>query len=118
MLLADGRPKPSSQHSPHHIVPGLGRTRFANLARVLLHRIGIRINDPDNGVWLPMYRKFTPHWSMPEAKGHIEYHTNGYERWIYNRIRIRTGEAFIRMELRTVASLMETNTLPDETKKT
>jgi len=117
MLVADGQPKPSSRHSPHHIVPGRGKTKNAYLARVYIHGFGIRINDPDNGVWLPMYKKYTPHWSMPEAKGHLEYHTEGYEAWVARRIQGRSGEAFIRMELQTIADLLRRNSLPDEAGK-
>lgn len=117
LLVADGRPKPSGQHSSHHIVPGIGKSREANLARVYMHLLGIQINDPDNGVWLPMYKKHTPHWTMPDAKGHLEYHTIGYENWVYNRIRVRSGEQFVRMELRKIADLLILNKLPEAARK-
>ncbi|WP_086933879.1 AHH domain-containing protein [Agarilytica rhodophyticola] len=117
MLIADGRPKPSSQHAPHHLAPGIGKTPNSYTLRVHLHFHGIRINDPDNGVWLPMYKKFTPHWSMPEAKGHLEYHTKGYEQWLARMIMIRTSEHLIRMQLRMVADLLTRNALPDEARR-
>lgn len=46
-------PKPSRNHTAHHIVPGKGKTQYAYRARVRIHLFGVRINDPDNGVWLP-----------------------------------------------------------------
>jgi len=50
-------PKPSANHTAHHIVPGKGKTKGAVRARIRLHLYGIRINDPGNGVWLPTYSK-------------------------------------------------------------
>lgn len=117
MLVADARPRPSAQHTAHHIVPGRGKTRFAYLARVHIHGYGIRINDPDNGVWLPTYKKHIPHWSMPKAKGHLEYHTEGYERWIELKLKGRRNEALIRMELQNIANMLERNDLPKEAER-
>lgn len=110
-------PKPSAQHTAHHIVPGKGKTRFAYRARVKLHTSGIRINDPDNGVWLPTKARHTPHWSMPQAKGHLQYHTLGYEQWIAARLETKFGELFIRQELRILARFLQENKLPPEARK-
>lgn len=117
MMRADGIPKPSSQHTAHHVIPGTGKTKNANLARVHMHRFGVRINDPDNGVYLPMYKKYTPHWSMPDSKGHLEYHTEGYEDWVRRKIQVKSGETFIRMELKLIGELLKINKLPDEARK-
>jgi len=117
LMAAEGKPRPSSQHTAHHIAPGKGKTKYANLARVHLHRFGIRINDPDNGVWLPTYKKYTPHWSMPESKGHLQYHTHGYENWIQRKVRSRRDERLIRMELNMIGALLKTNNLPEEARK-
>ncbi|WP_062060068.1 AHH domain-containing protein [Cellvibrio sp. OA-2007] len=107
-------PKPSPNHTAHHIVPGKGRTVHSARARSRIHLFGIRINDPDNGVWLPSASKYTPHWSMPEALGHKQYHTEGYEKWVSMRLRNQSSEAFIRQELRIVALILEQNKLPSE----
>lgn len=113
-MLANLDPKPGPNHTAHHIVPGKGKTRFANLARVHMHSYAIRINDPDNGVWLPTYKKHTPSWAMPESKGHLEYHTEKYEEWLSMKIRMKRSEVFIRTELTTVGKMLRTNTLPPE----
>lgn len=110
-------PKPSPDNTAHHIVPGKGKTKFANRARVRLHLFGIRINDPDNGVWLPMYARHTPHWSMPESKGHLQYHTHGYEKWVHKQIQSRSSEANIRQELKLVGTMLKQNNLPPEAGK-
>lgn len=107
-------PKPSPQHTAHHIVPGKGRTVHSARARSRIHLFGIRINDPDNGVWLPSASKYTPNWSMPEALGHKQYHTEGYEKWVSMRLRNQSSETFARQELRMIALLLEQNKLPPE----
>ena len=98
-MAAEGKPKPSPNHSAHHIVPGKGRINATYLARVHMHISGIRINDPDNGVWLPTSKKHTPHWSMPSALAHKQYHTKVYESTVSNRIRSKSTEQAIRREL-------------------
>jgi hypothetical protein len=105
-MRAVPNPKPSGQHTAHHIAPGKGRSKFAYRARVRLHTAGVRINDPDNGVWLPRKSSYTPHWSMSEALGHLQYHTNGYERWISDRLETKFGETFVRLELRIISQLL------------
>jgi hypothetical protein len=107
-------PKPSPNHTAHHIVPGKGRTVHAARARSRIHLFGIRINDPDNGVWLPSSSRFTPHWSMPDALGHKHYHTEGYEKWMSMRLRNQSSDVFIRQELRLIALILEQNKLPPE----
>ncbi len=110
-------PKPSKSHTAHHIVPGKGKTQYAYRARVRIHLFGVRINDPDNGVWLPSYAKHIPHWSMPESLGHLQYHTEGYERWVEKKLRNISGEEFIRMELRLLGLALQQNNLPPEARK-
>ena len=70
MMMAACRPKPSQRHSAHHIVAGKGWIKRTYQARVKMHLLGVRINDPDNGVWLPKTKKDLPLWSMPAALAH------------------------------------------------
>ncbi|MES2674570.1 MAG: AHH domain-containing protein [Pseudomonadota bacterium] len=107
-------PKPSAKHTAHHIAPGSGRTRDAYRARLRIHRFGVRVNDPDNGVWLPTYSKHTPHWSMPDAKGHLQYHTEGYESWILRKLQAKSSEVLIRQELRLIGQALQENNIPPE----
>lgn len=107
-------PKPSPFHTAHHITPGVGKTKDAYRARLRIHRYGIRINDPDNGAWLPNATKHTPHWSMPNAKGHNRYHTHGYESWLLRRLQSKSGEEFIRQELRLIGQQLQENNIPPE----
>lgn len=94
-MRADGRPKPAPNFTPHHIVQGKGRTDFAYRSRVILHSFDIRINDPDNGAWMPSHKKDKGHWAMPNAMAHSEIHTHNYEEWVFREIRyISNAENF------------------------
>ena len=113
-MKADGRPRPSLQHVAHHIVPGKGKTKTAALARLHIHRFGVRINDPDNGVWLVKNKMDTPHWSMPSAKSHLSIHTHNYETWVYNSVRITRSEQEARNKLCVLGKMLEYGTQPKQ----
>jgi hypothetical protein len=111
-LRADSRPKPSPKHTAHHIVPGKGKTPNAHLARVQLHLHGVRINDSDNGVWMLRNKDYAGHWSMPNAKTHLEIHTHNYEFWILTNIRAAANETMMRGSLRKIRGMLESGTQP------
>ncbi|MBU2987046.1 AHH domain-containing protein [Saccharophagus degradans] len=109
-MVAACKPRPSPNHSAHHIVPGKGKSRFAYLARVQIHINGVRINDPDNGVWLPSYKKHIPDWALPNSLSHLEYHTKIYEHKVWNRIRGHR-EKQLRFQLNILGKMLQENTL-------
>jgi A nuclease family of the HNH/ENDO VII superfamily with conserved AHH len=111
-LQADGRPKPSPKHTAHHIVAGKGKTESSANSRIELHLHNIRINDPDNGVWMLMNKKDKGHWSMPSANAHLEIHTHNYELWVYQRILSAFGEQEARAVLRQIAKLLHEGKQP------
>ncbi len=113
-MRMDGRPKPSSKHAPHHIVPGRGKTHFSNDVRVAMHLMEIRISDPDNGVWLVHYPKDAPHWSLPLAKAHLSIHTYNYERWIHDRLIGLPTDMIFRGMLFQIRSMLEEGNQPPE----
>ena len=83
-MRAEGVPKPSPEHTAHHIVPGKGKLPVVNnQTRMHLHIHGIRINDPANGVYLVCRNADTPHWSMPASRGHLTYHTQRSYSWVW-----------------------------------
>jgi hypothetical protein len=109
-MRAEGIPKPSSKHTAHHIVPGRGKDPVINgRTRLHLHRFGIGINDPANGVYLVHDDEFTPHWSMPLSRGHRKYHTKLYETWISNRIRALKDIDFIKTQLQIIGRILQQN---------
>lgn len=114
LLRADGRPKPSPKHTAHHIVPGKGKTNFAADARIELHLHNIRINDPDNGVWMLQYKEDKGHWSMPNAHSHKEIHTHNYEKWVFQKISAALDEPDARQILRNVGHLLHEGKQPPQ----
>lgn len=109
-MLLEGAVKPSSKHTAHHIVPGKGKLkRVTARTRLHLHKNGIRINDPANGVYLVSIHKDTPHWSMPNSWGHKRYHTEDYERWISQKIRPLQNVDFIKTQLQIIGRILQDN---------
>ncbi|MCO1334869.1 AHH domain-containing protein [Microbulbifer sp. OS29] len=113
-MRADGRPQPSNRHSPHHIVEGRGKHPRTADTRLNLHLYGIRINDPDNGVWLPRTKSDKGHWSMPSAPAHSEIHTFNYESWVSFLIGSIEDEFMIRAALLRIRSLLRDGKQPQK----
>ena len=112
LMIANGNPKPSPSLSAHHIVAGKGRVQATYQARVHMHVRGIRINDPDNGCWLPKTKKDTPHWTMPDALSHRQNHTKYYELGVSRVVISQRTESAIRSKLRYIAKLLQSNKFP------
>lgn len=109
-MRAEGVPKPSAKHTAHHIVPGKGKDPVINgRTRLHLHRYGIGINDPANGVYLLHKDEFTPHWSMPLSRGHKKYHTKLYEVWVMNRVRPLKNLDAIKTQLQIIGRILQQN---------
>jgi hypothetical protein len=111
-MRADGHPQPSTRHTPHHTVLGKGKHPQTVDTRLNLHLYGIRINDPDNGVWMPRTKKDKGHWSMPNAPAHSEIHTFNYETWVNSVVGHLEGEVAIRGALLRVRSLLRDGKQP------
>lgn len=105
-MRADGRAQPARNFTAHHLVPGVGKTERAAMARVTLHFYNVRINDPDNGVWLPRCKKDKGHWAMPNAPAHAEIHTHNYETWVAASISDVASENMLRARLLRLRTLL------------
>lgn len=108
-MRADGRPQPS-----HHIVQGKGKHPRTTDVRLNLHLYGIRINDPDNGAWMPKTKADRGHWSMPSAPAHAEIHTFNYETWISFLLGSLEGEEVIRAALVRIRCLLRDGKQPKQ----
>jgi hypothetical protein len=62
--------------SAHAIVSG--DMPEAKAARKILAKYKIRIDDPDNGVFLPRDKRYIPHDDLPNAVNHAKLHTAEY----------------------------------------
>ncbi|MBQ1782598.1 MAG: AHH domain-containing protein [Gammaproteobacteria bacterium] len=74
-MIAAGRKGPPNA-AAHHVVAW--DDKRANEARAILKQVGIDIDDEANGVFLPRWRRHTPHPTMPNAYAHLPVHTNVY----------------------------------------
>ncbi|WP_444995616.1 AHH domain-containing protein [Aliikangiella sp. IMCC44359] len=77
-LNASGYAKPAEEFEPHALISG--NHPQARAARIILARLGIRIDMPINGVWLPNFKRNVPHKIMPNAPAHRTVHTGQYYR--------------------------------------
>lgn len=111
-LQLAGRARPAPKFTAHHLIEGKGKLAITKSARLLLFRNDIRINDPDNGVWMPRTEEERGHWSMPNATPHSRIHTHNYERWIYGQIQYLRGEAEIRQKLSILRGHLKCGTQP------
>jgi hypothetical protein len=101
-LRAVGKAKPDERCDAHAIVSGAHK--HAALARAMLAKYKIRIDDPDNGCWLPRRSKDTPHWAFTNAIPHSRIHRYNYYRWAWEVVRTATSEPVMRFTLQRIAS--------------
>lgn len=97
-MAAVGDVEPDKYCRGHHIVMGVGKkepdlitndrrpTKNSLQARSKLHMLGIGINDPHNGVYLPANLAHVPHWRFPRALPHANIHTLAYEKMVVDYI--------------------------------
>ena len=107
-----GRPQPSPRFTAHHIVMGAGKTEDAARARVQLHFHGIGINDPDNGVWMPMTRADKGHWAYRRAAAHSQIHTKNYQRWVWANVQFMENEQAFRDTLNRIRTDLKNGMQP------
>lgn len=119
-MSAVGDIPPDNYCDCHHIVSGVGKTvidrktgerqrsQDAIEARATLHYLGLGINDPANGVYLPSDMRHVPHWRFPRALPHANLHTLAYDKMINQKIRVATNELTLRGKLRDIRDMLET----------
>ena len=109
-----GRAQPSPRFTAHHIVEGKGKLPITADVRLTLFLNDIRINDPDNGVWMPKDDNDAGHWAMPKATPHSRIHTHNYERWVHGQIEHLQSEREIRAKLQILRTHLKNGTQPPE----
>lgn len=110
-MRAEGVPKPTPYHTAHHICPGSGQYEQEKIfnARLHMHTMGIRINDPANGVYLLTKDSYTPHYTMPNSRGHLKYHTREYENLVSQRVINLQSSDLIKTNLQVVGRILQQN---------
>lgn len=113
-LRADGHPRPGAKWEAHHIVSG--QHPEALLARTTLADDGIkiRIDDPDNGCWMPKTKADARPTIYPNAIGHNRIHRDLYYHWLNNSLALMSTEGQVKAFLNTVrAQLLQGNIKPE-----
>lgn len=103
-------PRPSRCHA-HAIVAG--RHSLSAELRVVLAKLKIRIDDPDNGCWLPENTAATPLPKFPSAPPHSRIHRYNYYYWINGRLSPLRREGLMRTNLQLVARMLQTGDFPE-----
>lgn len=118
-MFAVGDLAPDDYCACHHIVEGAGKSiidrktgrreqsQDAIEARATLHYLGVGINDPSNGVYLPLNMKCVPHWCFPRALPHANIHTLAYEKMVNEKIQFIENERVLRDQLGQIRSMLE-----------
>ena len=115
-LRVSGMPRPGARWEAHHIVST--HHREAHGARLILAEdaIAIRIDDPDNGTWMPKTKADARPTLYPNAIGHNRIHRQLYYRWIENTITMLDDDLQIRTFLQTVRTQLLHGNINDEMK--
>lgn len=109
-LEAAGQRRPQDVHA-HAIVAGTHAN--AAVLRVLMAYLRIRIDDPDNGCYLPKSTAATPHPWFPKAVPHSRIHRYNYFFWVRFRLEGITEEAPFRKGLQLIAQHLQEGTFPN-----
>jgi hypothetical protein len=113
-LAVSGDPKPSPKCHAHAIVSGAHRS--AAELRAVLAWLKLRIDDPDNGCWLPENTAAIAH--MPshlrKAVPHSRIHRFNYYFWLNTLIdpAITSSQADLRRTLSMVATRLQSGSQP------
>ena len=112
-MIAAGRFQ-APNTSTHHIVAW--DDERAIRARQILEQVGIHVDDEVNGVYLPMYKKNTPHRDMPNAYAHAGIHTRIYYINITTLLKeVEGNKNEIEATLRTIGESLSKGTFPINT---
>lgn len=109
----DARPHKTKCHA-HAIISG-GHAKAVTL-RAILAKFGIRIDDSDNGCWLPENTAAIK--EMPKrlktAVPHSRIHRNNYYFWLGSYIKMSktTDESYLRFQLSMVENALQNSTFP------
>ncbi|BFM15465.1 hypothetical protein R50073_16480 [Maricurvus nonylphenolicus] len=105
-----GHLRPAKCHA-HALVAG--KHQYAAILRALMARLGIRIDDSDNGCWLPENTAATPHPAFPKAVPHSRIHRYNYFFWLRFRLGSIRQEQPFRTTLQLTARHLQQGTQPE-----
>ncbi len=103
--------RPPRVHA-HAIVAG--KHKLCAPLRLAMAMLKVRIDDVDNGCWLPESSAATPHPAMPSAPPHSRIHRFNYYSWISSKLTpVRRSEGLSRTNLKLIAKDLYTGSFPE-----
>jgi hypothetical protein len=85
-LRCVGFPRPGLRWEAHHIVSGEHKEARATRALLADEDVKMRIDDPENGCWMPKNKKDARPTMYPNAVPHSRIHREKYYDWIFNML--------------------------------
>ena len=114
-MRAMGIPKPGPRWEAHAIVAGAHNQ--AAVLRAVLALAQMRIDDPDNGAWLPKTKDDARGTVFPNAVPHRRIHRWHYYRWLEEIITFGMSEPELRTALRAIRQKLQTSSFPPKVMK-
>jgi hypothetical protein len=115
-LRTSGIARPGAKWEAHHLISGK-HAEAADARLVLAEESNkIRIDDPDNGAWMPKTKADARPTMYPNAIGHNRIHRQLYYFWIGNAISMMDDDLQIRAFLNTVRAQLLHGNIRDEMK--
>lgn len=105
-----GKSRPPRCHA-HAIVAG--KHKYAAAVRATMAKLKIRIDDADNGCWLPENTAATPHPNFPRAVPHSRIHRFNYYFWIRSLLINTTKTDVFRARLRLISKQLHESNFPN-----
>lgn len=106
--------RPGANWEAHHIVSGKHPEAEGSRGVLADDTIKIRIDDPDNGCWMPKTKADARSTRYPNAIGHNRIHRERYYEWIFNNIIAMPDDGLIRAFFgRVRAQLLQGNIRED-----
>jgi hypothetical protein len=115
-LRVTGFSRPGPRWEAHHIVSATHREAVPVRLLISEDDFSIRIDDPDNGTWMPKTKADARPTIYPDAIGHNRIHRQRYYRWLEHSIGALMDDAQVRAFLNTVRSQLLHGNIKDEIK--
>ncbi|ROS05697.1 HNH/ENDO VII superfamily nuclease [Sinobacterium caligoides] len=115
-LRVSGVPRPGARWEAHHIVSADHKEAAGARLIIAEDDIAIRLDDPDNGAWMPKTKADARPTLYPNAIGHNRIHRQLYYRWIENAITMMDDGEQVRAFLNTVRAQLLHGHISDEMK--
>ncbi len=113
-LRWSGIQRPGANWEAHHIISGDHREASISRGYLADEDIKIRIDDPDNGSWMPKTKADARPTIYPDAIGHNRIHRQRYYDWIQNALSAMDDPFQVRAFLNTVRTqLLHGNIKPE-----